>query len=108
MAQVEGSGTLAVIDPNNPSVSPLMPSVKKRVFGVPSLPLPPKTRDHRPPAVWPAPGLTSIEPTSASVTGLNALITSASPGTKLKLPTRMSPPSLPNPDGAVATPPGEG
>src|ERR1700734_605774 len=108
MAQVEGSGT-AVIDPKSPSFSPLMPSVKKRGFGVPSLPLPPKTMDQRPPAVLPmlVPGLTSIEPTSASVTGLNALITSATPETKLKLPTRRSPPNLPKLDGAMATPHGE-
>ena len=119
MAQVEGSGTAlsdpdpgaavidpegAVIDPKSPPVSPLMPSVKKRVFGFPSLPLPPKTRDQRPPAVLPAPGLTSIEPTSASVIGLNALIT-LSP--KAKLPTRRSPPNLPKLDGASATPHGE-
>src|ERR1700728_591278 len=109
MAQVEGSGTAAVNDPNSPPVSPLMPSVKKRVFGVPSLPLPPKTMDQRPPAVLPmlVPGLTSIEPTSASVTGLNALITSATPETKLKLPTRRSPPNLPKLIGAMATPHGE-
>ena len=50
MAQVEGSGT-AVIDPKSPSFSPSMPSVKKRVFGFPSFPLPPKTMDQRPPGV---------------------------------------------------------
>src|SRR3984957_15503632 len=105
MAQVEGSGT-AVIDPKSPSFSPLMPSVKKRVFGFPSLMLPPKTMDQRPPGVL-LPTLTSNEPTSWSVTGLNALITSATPETKLKLPTRRSPPNLPKLDGAMATPHGE-
>jgi hypothetical protein len=57
MAQVEGSGT-AVIDPKSPPVFPLMPSVKKRVFGFPSFPPPPKARDQRPPGALPAPGLT--------------------------------------------------
>src|SRR3984885_8408489 len=91
MAQVEGSGTAAVNDPNSPPVSPLMPSVKKRVSGVPSLPLPPKTMDQRQPGELPAPGLTSIELTNMPP-GVNTLIMSATPGTKLKLPTRISPP----------------
>jgi len=52
-----------------------MPSVKKRVFGFPSFPPPPKARDRRPPGVLRAPGLTSIEPWNAQVVGLKALIT---------------------------------
>ncbi len=45
MAQVEGSGT-ARIEPNSPSRSPLIPSVKNRVFGSPLLPPVPKLSDQ--------------------------------------------------------------
>jgi hypothetical protein len=40
-----------------PSISPLIPSVKKRVLGLPLLPSVPKPRDQRPPGVLPLPTL---------------------------------------------------
>ena len=105
IAQVDGSGTVNA--PNRPSVSPLMPSVKKRVDGSPLGPPPPNIRLQSPPGVLPAPGLTSIVPSNAPVVALKALIWSATLGTKLKLPTSKSPPKAPKPAGATAMPHGE-
>ena len=72
MAQVDGSGTVNA--PNRPSVSPLMPSVKKRVIGSPVGPPLPNIKSQRPPAVLPGPGLTGIVPSNVPVVALKALI----------------------------------
>src|SRR5438094_303348 len=82
-----------------------MPSVKKRVVGLPLLPAFPKASAHRPPAVLPAPTLIGMVPSKAPVSGSKALISLA---TKLKFPTNRSPLNGPKPvDGASATPQGE-
>jgi hypothetical protein len=102
IAHVEGSGT-ARIDPNSPSRSPLMPSIKNRVFGSPLLHALPKASDQRPPGVWPLPGSMGIVPRKAPVVGSKALISLAR---KLKLPTSKSPPNGPKPKGARVIPQG--
>ena len=50
-APAMGPGTLKA--PNSPSISPLMPSVKKRVLGLPFMPPVPNSRAQRPPGVLP-------------------------------------------------------
>jgi hypothetical protein len=68
MAPVKGSGT-AVIDPKSPPVSPLMPSVKKRVFGFPSFPPPSESQGPKTARCVAGAGLTSIEPSNARSLG---------------------------------------
>ena len=101
-APAMGPGT-AFIAPNSPCVSPLIPSVKKRVLGLPLLPPVPKPRDQRPPGVLPTPTSIGIVPRNMPVSGSKALISLA---TKLKLPTSRSPPNGPKLAGARVMPHG--
>jgi len=100
-ARLDGSGA-GVSAANSPSASPLTPSVKKRVLGLPFWPPVPKLRAHRPP--WAPPSSIGIVPIGAPVIGSKALISLAS---KLKFPTSRSPPNSPKPPGARAMPQGE-
>jgi hypothetical protein len=62
--------------PNSPSISRLIPSLKKRVLGLPLLPPVPNSRAQRPPDGWPS-VLMGIVPRSAPVTGSKTLISLA-------------------------------
>src|SRR5205814_10589222 len=97
-----GPGT-SFIAPNNPSISLLIPSVKKRVSGLPFMPPVPKSRAQRPPGML-LPTLIGIVPTNFPVVGSKALISLA---TKLKLPTSRSFANSPKLAGAKVIPQGE-
>jgi len=89
--------------PNSPFISPLIPSVKNSVLGLPLLPPVPKPRDQRPPAVLPRPTLIGIVPRNVPLSGSKALISLA---TKLKLPTSRSFANGPKLAGAMVMPQG--
>src|SRR5262245_12353628 len=59
-APAMGPGTFMA--PSNPCISPSIPSVKKRVSGLPLLPPVPNSRAQRPPGIW-LPTLIGIVPT---------------------------------------------
>src|SRR6202043_2594298 len=66
-APAMGAGTLMA--PNSPSASPLIPSVKNSVLGLPLLPPVPKPRDQRPPGVLPTPTSIGIVPRNVPLSG---------------------------------------
>src|SRR5205814_6779553 len=101
-APAMGPGTFDMA-PNSPSISPLIPSVKKRVLGLPLLPPVPKPRAQRPPGML-LPTLIGIMPSNIPVMGSKALISLA---TKLKLPTSRSFANSPKLAGATVIPQGE-